>query len=269
MKPGVSVATRKDGRSYYRGSITYSGKHISIGSFNAESDCTKAYDEARLLIKDSTITLDNLLQNIHTLSFEKCITLINFRDNGIYIKNPIYLQKSYFLYYLDKSTILKFDNDDLFYYSSHKIQNRGGHMFVNDYGMQYNILGRYGIKPYSVKGRDYQFANGDDTDFRYSNIVVVNKYHGVYKEEKKGKIIYAAKIHLNGDFIVGRYNNEATAAIAYNKAVDLCRARGMTKSFPINYITEYSPREYADVYTEIKISSHLYKFFRNKNFRDA
>ena len=142
-------------------------------------------------------------------------------------------------------------------------------MFVSDYGMQYNILGRYGIKPYSVKGKDYIFANGDDTDYRYSNIIVINKYHGVYKEEKHGRTMYAAKIHLNGDFIVGRYNSEAQAAIAYHKAVDLCKSRGMTKSFPTNFLSEYTPREYADIYTEIKISSHLYKFFRNKNFREA
>ena len=269
MKPGVYKATKKDGTAYYRGNITYNGKHISLGSFDNEGECTKAYKEAWDILKDSSISILSINNEIKHLTFEKCITLINFRDNHIYIKTPIYLQKNYFLYYLDKSTVLKFDNDDLFYYSSHKIQNRGGHMFVSDYGMQYNILGRYGIKPYSVKGRDYIFANGDSTDLRYSNIVVVNKYHGVYKEEKKGKTVYAAKIHLNGDFIVGRYRDEATAAIAYNKAVDLCKSRGMTKSFPVNYITEYTPREYADLYTEIKISSHLYKFFRNKNFREA
>ena len=66
-------------------------------------------------------------------------------------------------------------------------------MFVSDYGMQYNILSRYGIKPYSVKDRDFKFANGDDTDLRYSNIILVNKYHGVSKEEKKGKVKYVAK----------------------------------------------------------------------------
>lgn len=269
MKPGVYKATKKDGSIYYRGNITYCSKHISIGSFNTEAKCNKAYMEAWSILRNQDITILNLSKYIKELSFEKCISLINFRDNHIYIKTPIYLQKNYFLYYLDKSTVLKFDNDDLFYYSSHKIQNRGGHIFVSDYGMQYNILGRYGIKPYSVKGKDYKFANGDDTDFRYSNIIVINKYHGVYKEIKSGKTVYAAKIHLNGDFIVGRYNNEATAAIAYNKAVDLCKSRGMTKSFPTNFITEYTPREYADVYTEVKISSHLYKFFRNKNFREA
>lgn len=269
MKSGVYKATKKDGSTYFRGNITYNGKHISLGSYDTNASCAAAYDEAWMLLKNKDIDILSCQSVVKYLPFEKCVTLINVRDNHIYIKTPIYLQKNYFQYYLDKSIVLKFDNDDLFYYSSHKIQNRGGHMFVSDYGMQYNILGRYGIKPYSVKGKDYIFANGDDTDLRYSNIVVVNKYHGVYKEQKKGKTVYAAKIHLNGDFIVGRYQDEATAAIAYNKAVDLCKSRGMTKSFPVNYITEYSPREYADVYTEIKISSHLYKFFRNKNFREA
>lgn len=269
MKPGVSQATRKNGKTYYRGNITYNGKHISIGSFDTEAECNDAYQEAWNILKNKSITLLSYQNSINCLPFEKCVTLINFRDNKIYIKNPIYLQKNYFVYYLDPSTVLKFDNDDLFYYSCHKIQNRGGHMFVSDYGMQYNILSRYGIKPYSVKDRDYRFANGDDTDFRYSNIIVINKYHGVFKEEKNGKSIYTAKIHLNGDFIVGRYKKESDAAIAYNKAVDLCKSRGMTKSFPTNFVSEYTPREYADVYTEIKISSHLYKFFRNKNFREA
>ncbi len=269
MKPGVYQAQRKDGTVYYRGNITYNGKHISLGSFDSEKDCNAAYKEAWSILENRQITLLSYQHAINKLPFEKCVTLINFRDNHIYIKNPIYLQKNYFVYYLDQSIVLKFDNDDLFYYSSHKIQNRGGHMFVSDYGMQFNILGRYGIKPYSVKDRDYKFANGDETDFRYSNIILVNKYHGVSREEKNGKVKYLAKIHLNGDFIIGRYHTEAQAAIAYNKAVDLCKSRGMKKKFPTNFVTEYSPREYANVYTDLKISSHLYKFFRNKNFRST
>ncbi|MBE5911672.1 hypothetical protein [Pseudobutyrivibrio sp.] len=269
MKPGVYEAKRKNGEIYYRGNITYNGKHISLGSFDTEAECSEAYNEAWTILKDNKVTLLSYQNILKSLPFDKCISLINFRDNHIYIKNPIYLFKGYFVYYLDQLTVLKFDNDDLFYYSSHKIQNRGGHLFVSDYGMQYNILGRYGIKPYSVKNRDYKFANGDETDYRYSNIILVNKYHGVFREEKKGKVKYVARIHLNGDFIVGRYKDEAVAAIAYNKAVDLCKARGMTKKFPTNFISEYTPREYADIYTEIKISSHLYKFFRNKNFREA
>lgn len=269
MKPGVYQATRKDGSIYYRGNITYQNKHISIGSYDTESECNKAYKDARAILKDGSITILSYPNHIKTLPYEKCITLINFRDNQIYIKNPIYLLRNYFVYFLSPNIVLKFDKDDLFFYSTHKIQNRGGHMFVSDYGMQINILTRYGIKPYGVKGKDYKFANGDDTDLRYSNIILINKYHGVSKEEKRGKVKFVAKIHLNGDFIVGRYPTEAKAAIAYNKAVDLCKSRGMTKNFPTNFVTEYSPREYADIYTEIKISSHLYKFFHNKNFREA
>ncbi len=268
MKPGVYKATKKNGDIYYRGNITYNGKHISIGSFETEALCNKAYNEAWSILKNDSITLLSYQNKIKALPFEKIVILINFRDNKIYIKNPIYLQNNYFIYYLDQSTILKFDKDDLFYYSSHKIQFRGGHLFVSDYGMQYNILSRYGIKPYAVKGKDYLFANGDEFDMRYSNIILVNKYHGVTKEDKSGRVKYVAKIHLNGDFIIGRYSSEAKAAVAYNKAVDLCKSRGMNKNFATNFVTEYTPREYADVYTDLKISSHLYKFFRNKNFRE-
>ena len=133
-----------------------------------------------------------------TLSFEKIIVLLNFRNNGIYFKNPIYLRNGYFSYYLSRIEELKFDVDDLFYYSSRKIQKRQGHLFVSDYGMQYSILSRYGIRPYAVAGRDYQFVNGDNSDFRYSNIVIVNRYHGVLQFLKNGLPRYRAVIHING-----------------------------------------------------------------------
>lgn len=262
MKPGVFEAKRKDGSIYYRGNITYKSKHISIGSFDTESKCAKAYQEAKKIFADDKINLMNYQKKIKTLDYEKVITLINYRDNHIYIKNPIYLYKNYFIYYLSNTTQLKFDNDDLFYYSSHKIIARGGHLFVNDYGMQYNILSRYGIKPFAVKGRDYIFANGDDTDMRYSNIVVVNKYHGVTKETKNGKDVYLAKIHINGDYVIGRFDDEATAAVAYNKALDYVKRQGLNKDFPQNYVLEFSPREYADVYTDIKLPRKILFYFR-------
>ena len=267
MYPGVCKATKKDGTVYYRANITYKGTHISIGSYSAEDECFLAYSEAKKILSDTTITIENFQSLLKYLSFEKIICLLNYRDNNIYIKNPIYLSKNFFLYYLSSNVTLKFDKDDLFYYSSHKIMSRGGHLFVNDYGTQYSLLSRYGIKQYAVKGKDYCFVNNDDTDFRYSNILVINKYHGVSKETKNKKDIFVAKIHLNGDFIVGKYHDEATAAIAYNKAVDVCKSRGLDKNFPQNYVIEYSPKEYADIYTNIKISSEIYKFFRNKNFR--
>ena len=83
--------------------------------------------------------------------------LINFRDNGIYFGTPIYARPKFFYYYLSPVDVLKFDIDDLFYYSSRKIMKRGEHLFVADYGMQVNILNRYGIRSFAVAGKDYLF----------------------------------------------------------------------------------------------------------------
>ena len=137
---------------------------------------------------------------------------------------------------------------------STKIQKRQGHLFVSDYGMQYSILSRYGIRPYAVAGRDYQFVNGDNSDFRYSNIVIVNRYHGVLQFLKNRLPRYRAVIHINGNYQIGSYSSEEKAAIAYNKAVDLARAAGIQKNFPENYVDTLSPKEYADIYTGLKIS---------------
>ena len=104
----------------------------------------------------------------------------------MYISTPIYMRKNYFSYYLSINQELKFDIDDLFYYSSHKIMQRKGHLFVNDYGMQVTIQSRYGIKSHAVEGRDYQFVNGDPNDFRYSNLLIINHYHGVSRIERSG-----------------------------------------------------------------------------------
>ena len=91
MKPGVYETTRKNGDVYYRGNITYKGKHISIGSYNSEAMCNAAYNEARDILKDDSITLLSYQNKIKSLPFEKVVILINYRDNNIYIKNPTYL----------------------------------------------------------------------------------------------------------------------------------------------------------------------------------
>ncbi len=260
MLAGVYKAKKKNGDVYYRASMTYNNKHISLGSSSTEETAHALYQEARSLCMNRDITIANYASFIHTLSFEKTICILNYRDNGIYIKTPIYLQKGFFLYYLDEKTPLKFDNDDLFYYSSHKIIKRKGHLFVNDYGMQYNIAQRYGIKNYAVLGRDYSFANGDHTDYRYSNIVVHNKYHGITQTVNNNRIWYVAKLHLVGDVIIGKYTSEVKAAIAYNKGVDYARDCGFQKNFVENYITELTPKEYADLYTRIHISDKFIEY---------
>ncbi|MDE7157639.1 MAG: hypothetical protein K2O02_06775, partial [Lachnospiraceae bacterium] len=155
------------------------------------------------------------------------------------------------------NTEYTFDVDDLFFYSKHKIMKRNGHMFVADYGMQINILSRYGIKNYAVPGRDYKFINGDNTDFRYKNIQIINRFNGVSKSEKNGRIVYTSKIHINGDYIIGRYSDEYDAAIAYNKAGDLLVKKGILSGYQKNYLENLSSIEYAARYTGIKISDKI------------
>lgn len=254
MKPGVYQAIKKDGTIYYRSNITYQNKHISLGSFPMEEEASAAYLEASALIT-SAIKLEGLCDFITYLSFEKAVSLINFRDNHIYISNPIYLRKNYFSYYLSEDEELKFDIDDLFYYSSHKILRRKGHLYVNDYGMQVTIFSRYGIRNHSVCNRDYYFANGDENDFRYSNIIIVNPYYGVFRfQTPTGTYRYRVKLHINGNFTIGVYSTEIKAAIAYNKAVDLAKSYGIEKNYPENYIPDLSPKDYADIYIKLKIS---------------
>lgn len=257
LLPGVYIAKKKDGTIYYRSSITYRNKHISLGSFPIEKQAHEAYKESYNILKDNSYEVDNYKKDVHFLSFEKWVVLINFRDNKIYIKTPIYIMNRYFIYYINKSIFFKFDVDDLFYYSTHKIIKRGGHLFVSDYGMQVNILSRYGIKNYGVVGRDYKFANGDSTDYRYGNIEIINKYHGVSKIFTKGLPIYLAKIHVNGDIIIGRYPTEVEAAIAYNKAAKLLLTQGVKKNFYENYIIEVDEIEYARVYHLVRLSKKI------------
>lgn len=263
MKPGVYTAQKKDGSIYYRSNITYKNKHISLGSFSEEILASYAYEEAALLI-NSTVPLEDISHTIQTLSFEKAVSILNFRDNGIYIANPIYLRKNYFSYFLSENEELKFDIDDLFYYSSHKILRRQGHLYVNDYGMQLTLLSRYGIKNYSVCNRDYYFANGDTTDLRYSNIVIINRYYGVFQYTTPNhQIRYRVKIHINGNYTIGTYSSEIQAAIAYNKAVDLAKTFGISKSFGENYIEDLSAKDYADIYIKTKIASKYMNYLKN------
>lgn len=255
MLTGVYIATKKDGTTYCRSNITYRSKHISLGSFDTEEEAHKAYLTANALLQqEPPLSIEDALDLTQYLSFNKLVSLINYRDNGMYLPTPIYLRKNYFSYYLDSNRELKFDIDDLFYYSSHRIMQRQGHLYVNDYGMQVTLQSRYGIKSHAVCGRDYVFVNGDPTDFRYSNIEIINPYFGVIRIEKNGGFRYRARIHIKGNHTIGTYKNPKKAAIAYNKAVDLAHQAGIRKMFPENYIEGLSASEYADIYTSVRIS---------------
>lgn len=257
--PGVFRAQKKNGDIYYRSSFTYKNKHISLGSFADETTAHSAYLEALSIISpESAITLETLSRQT-ILSFEKCVTLLNYRDNNIYIKNPIYLRKNYFEYYYSRNEIYLFDIDDLFYYSEHKIMKRNGHLFVADYGMQVTILSRYGVKNHAVEGRDYEFINGNNHDLRYENIRIINPYYGVQQITRKETLCYQAKIHINGDYSIGIYPTVEEAAIAYNKAIDVLKKAGSPKNYQLNYIEHLSGKQYAEIYSRISISSKLYE----------
>lgn len=259
LPKGVFKATKKNGQIYYRSSFTYKNKHISLGSFELPQTAHKAYMEACGLIKNASLTVESY--NSHcTLSFYKWISIINLRDNGYYFKTPIYMKKNYFLYYLSENNILKFDVDDLFFYSTHTIMQRNGHLFVADYGMQINIKNRYGIKNFAILGKDYIFANGDETDFRYGNIIIFNKYNGVTSGIIKSKMVYTTKIHIIGDYIVGKYDSETDAAIAYNKAADILLKKGLSIKFSTNYVEGITSMEYASRYNKIKISKKILEY---------
>lgn len=257
-KAGVYQTKKKDGSVYYRVSITYRSKHISLGSFSDEQIAHQAYEEAQTILREGKWSIADFDKS-RTLSLEKFVILMNYRDNGIYFKTPMYLYPRHFEYYLSPTQVLKFDRDDLFFYASHKIMVRQGRLFYCDYGNQYGILTRYGMKSYSVPGRDFHFVNGDNNDYRYSNILVINQYMGVLQNEKDGKTVYDVYIHVRGNYKVGTYDNEETAAIAYNKAANLLKERGSPKSYIKNYITGLSKVDYQKQYDEVRISPALYE----------
>lgn len=259
LLPGVYQALKQNGEVYYRSSITFKNKHISLGSFSSEEEANKAYISADCILKDNSIIIEDFNACV-PLRFEKWVTLINYRDNGLYIKNPIYLKKGFFFYYIDMDYILKFDIDDLFYYAHHKIMVRGNHLFVADYGMQVNILSKYGIKNYGVAGKDYIFINGDVLDFRYSNIEIINRYQGVSKTLKSGNYVYCAKIHMKGDYLIGYYQTEVEAAIAFNKAINILKDKGVKKNYQVNFIPDIDEIAYAKLYNNIRISKKIRDF---------
>lgn len=260
--PGVFEATKKDGSIYYRSSFTHKNKHISLGSFPNPENAHKAYLEAKELLYStlSVMGLSDYSKEKHVLAYDKWVSLINLRDNGMYFATPIYIRKRFFEYHVSPTLILKFDIDDLFYFASHKIMKRGGHYFVADFGMQVSILSRFGIKSYAVVGRDYDFINGDTTDFRRENLDVYNQYHGVLlqTDPKTSITKYLARIHINGYYNIGVYDTMEQAAIAYNKAIDILHKQGVGRNYVPNYLEHISPKTYADIYSSLKVSSKLY-----------
>ena len=110
-------------------------------------------------------------------------------------------QRKFFNYYLSPTDVLIFDADDLFYYSNHSIMRRG-----NQFDIIFFKLFRY------VFCMQY-------IGCLYSNIEVLNPYHGVSHIAGHKATPYLAKIHLHGDYIIGRYATPIEAAIDCVKTV--------------------------------------------------
>ena len=120
-------------------------------------------------------------------------------------------------------------------------------------GLQQNILNRYGIRNFAVKGLDYRFKNGDYYDFRHYNIEVINSYHGVRKEFRRGRMVFVARINIYGSWTIGTYSSPINAAVAYNKAVDFVISKGISsKNYTKNYIEELDSQAYKEIYEKLR-----------------
>ena len=86
MKQGVYIAYRKDKTPYYRASIHFKNKHVTLGSYDTEDIAHAAYIEAQKLYYDCSITIDNYRDKYEILNHDRVITILNHRDNLIYIK---------------------------------------------------------------------------------------------------------------------------------------------------------------------------------------
>ena len=76
MLQGVYIAYRKDKTPYYRASIHYNGKHVSIGSFDTEEEAHNAYKEASSLYKSNAVTIDNYASKDFILADDKVVTIL-------------------------------------------------------------------------------------------------------------------------------------------------------------------------------------------------
>ena len=242
----------------YKTYFTHNKKKLSLGTFKTSDIANTAILEATKIINEKERNLDeSYINSFKVLDYKKVVTICNFRDNNKFIKNPIYIYKDYFKYYLSSDLFLVFDTKDLFFFSSYKIYKRGKYIYTQDNISQQNILSRFGIQNHSVSGRDYIFKNGNVYDFRKQNLQVLNSYKGVTQKIKEYETIYITTIFKDKNIVVGHYNSELEAAIAYNKAGDLLINLGLKKDFIKNEINFITKSEYNEIYNNIIVSDVL------------
>lgn len=245
----------KGDHTTYKVYFLYEKKKIYLGLYASHEDAQLALKQALEIMQAPFGNLD-FMHSI--IDYKKIISLCNFRDHKVYIKNPIYLMNHYFYYYLSKDIILTFDMKDLLFFSTYKINKRGNYLYTQDSISQQSLLNRFGILNHSVPGKDYIFKNGNPYDFRRENLEIINSYKGVSKKVKDDKTFYVASIYTTQPLVLGHYDSEIEAAIAYNKAIDfLTTTYSSCRDYIPNTIPFLTKAEYHAIYDRIKLSPRL------------
>mgnify|MGYP000782336312 CR=1 FL=1 len=89
------------------------------------------------------------------------------------------------------------------------------------------------------------------------NLEIINRFHGVSKKKNGSIPFFETKIHVNGDYIVGRYPDEITAAVAYNKAATILIKKGYDKAYPVNFIEETDSETYKKLFQSVSVSKKI------------
>ncbi len=243
--------SQKNAIMRYKVYLLHQSKKIYLGLYSTKELAENALHEATCVMENP---IDVTHYTCSFISYKKFISLCNFRDRHVYIKNPIYIYDNYFCYYLSQDVVLTFDMKDLFFFSTYKVCKRGNYLYMQDSITQQSILTRFGIPPHSVYGVDYQFKNGCMYDFRRDNLEIINSYKGVTRRQIKDKLIYVAKIFVHQNIIIGHYTSELEAAIAYNKAIDILLEKGIQRDYIKNSIPYLTLSEYNEIYNKLAIS---------------
>lgn len=244
-----------NGKTQYKIYFVYESNKIYLGTYPSMETAEKALAEAEFLMKQPQGPPE--FEFAPTLNYKKIVSLCNLRDHKKYMKNSIYLYATYFHYYLSKNCILVFDSKDLLYFSTYKIYKRGNYLYTQDSISQQNMLLRFGIPNHSVLHKDYFFKNGNPYDFRAENLVVINSYKGVRQKVRNDKTIYIAYIYLKSNLIIGHYDSEIEAAIAYNKAIDVLHQQKRLHDYTYNIIPYLTNVEYQAIYDHIILTPRL------------
>ncbi len=258
IKDGESMAyiypTTTNGLLAYKLYFIYRGRKLYLGTYKSESLANEALKEAEYIVES---TLGPLQYTPHAIPFKKYISLCNFRDNKVYIKNPIYIYHDYFCYFLSPTSHFTFDMKELMFFSSYKIFKRGNYIYTQDNVAQQSILSRFSIPPHAVLGVDYYFKNGNIYDFRSTNLEIHNGYKGVSKEVRNHKTFYSSRIFVEHTLVIGHYLSELEAAVAYNKAIDVLQTKGPTRDYIKNEFPYLTLSEYQEIYNRISISPSI------------